>query len=614
MFDLLALLPTFPLVGFLILMAGSNSLPRRGVVAVGVGSMGLSALLAIAITVNFLSAPPPGQVFEQHLWTWFEIGGLAPGFSLYLDPLSLAMTLVITIVGFLIHVYSAEFMRDDEAFARFFAYMNLFVSLMLMLVLADNLLLLYLGWEGVGMCSFLLIGFWYKKPANGKAAQKAFIVTRVGDTAMAVGLFLLVTQLGTFDIQELGVRATEQWPVGSTMAVVAAALLLGGAIGKSAQLPLHTWLPDAMAGPSPVSALIHAATMVTAGVYLIARTHALFALAPVVLTAVMLVGLLTQLTAGISAVHQRDIKRILAYSTISQLGYMFFALGVSSNGAAINHLMTHACFKATWFLAAGAVIVAVNHEHDIFKMGGLGKKLPALFWAMFFAGCGPFFSKDGILAEVWFSDTGGPLLWLLGLFGVFVTSIYLFRLLFTVFLGPLKNEVHWKPGRAITIPLFILAVGSVIGALVEYPRLLGYHPHSSGIEAAHASPYLHATLGKIAVGVALTGIYVAYRLFVRHRHYDGDEVIVPHIRVPLRNLFADGWGFDRAYRVAFVAPFRSAAHFLRNELIDRGCDAVVAVVQSGHRLIRRTQTGRLRWYTAGIAAGAVLSLGMVLFS
>ena len=614
MFEYLALLPAFPLIGFLILTAFGKSLSKRGIIATGVGSMALAALLTISIAINFLAAPPPGHEFKQHLWTWFNVGGLAPGFTLYLDALSLAMILVITVVGFLIHLYTAEFMRDDDAFARFFAYMNLFVSLMLILVLADNLLLLYLGWEGVGMCSFLLIGFWYKKPENGKAAQKAFIVTRVGDTAMAIGLFLLISQLGTLDIQELGVRAAEKWPVGSPMAVAAAALLLGGAVGKSAQLPLQTWLPDAMAGPSPVSALIHAATMVTAGVYLIARTHALFALAPVVLTAVMLVGLLTQLTAGLSAVHQRDIKRILAYSTISQLGYMFFALGVSSNGAAINHLMTHACFKATWFLAAGAVIVAVHHEHDIFKMGGLGKKLPVLFWTMFFAGCGPFFSKDGILAEVWFSDTGGPILWLLGLFGVFVTSVYLFRLLFTVFLGPLKNEVNWKPGFAITIPLIVLATGSVIGAVVEYPRLLGYHPHSTGIEAAHASPYLHAAIGKIAVGVALTGIYVAYRLFVRHKHYEADEVVVPHITGPMRRLFASGWYFDRAYRKAFVVPFQATSHFLRTELIDRGCDAVVAVVQAGHRQIRRTQTGRLRWYAAGIAVGAVFSLGVVLFS
>ncbi|MBC8406060.1 MAG: NADH-quinone oxidoreductase subunit L [Planctomycetes bacterium] len=612
MLNYLALLPTLPLVGFLILTAFGKSLSKRSVVAIGVGSMALAAMLTIGIAIHFLSAPPPGHVFEQHLWTWFQVGDLAPGFSLYLDALSLAMILVITLVGFLIHLYSAEFMRDDDAYARFFAYMNLFVSLMLILVLADNLLLLYLGWEGVGMCSFLLIGFWYKKPENSKAAQKAFIVTRVGDTAMAIGLFLLITQLGTLDIQELGVRASEKWPVGSGMAVAAAALLLGGAVGKSAQLPLQTWLPDAMAGPSPVSALIHAATMVTAGVYLIARTHALFALAPVVLTAVMLIGLLTQLTAGISAVHQRDIKRILAYSTISQLGYMFFALGVSSNGAAINHLMTHACFKATWFLAAGAVIIAVNHEHDIFKMGGLGKKLPVLFWTMFFAGCGPFFSKDGILAEVWFSDTGGPFLWLLGLFGVFVTSIYLFRLLFTVFLGPLKNDVHWKPGLAITIPLVILATGSVVGAIVEYPRLLGYHPYATGTEAAHASPYLHAAIGKIAVGVALAGIYVAYRLFVRHKHYEAGEVVVPHITLRMRRLFAAGWYFDRAYHAAFVVPFQATSRFLRSELIDRGYDAVVALVQTGHRQIRRSQTGRLRWYAAGIAVGAVFCLGAVL--
>ena len=252
-------------------------------------------------------------------------------------------------------------------------------------------------------------------------------------------LFLLVTQFGTLDIAEIQQRATEEWAKGSWLAIAAAALLLGGAIGKSAQLPLQTWLPDAMAGPSPVSALIHAATMVTAGVYLIARMHDLFALAPAVLMAIAIVGLVTQLTMGISALHQRDIKRILAYSTISQLGYMFLALGVAADGAAIYHLMTHACFKSTWFLAAGAVIVIYHHEHDIFKMGGLARKMPHLFWIMFFAGVGPFFSKDLILTEVWYSPHGGRVLWAFGVLGVFVTSLYLFRLLFTVFHGEEKT-------------------------------------------------------------------------------------------------------------------------------------------------------------------------------
>ncbi len=276
-------------------------------------------------------------------------------------------------------------MADDDGYSRFFAYMNLFVASMLMLVLADNLLLLYLGWEGVGLCSYLLIGFWYKDRANGRAARKAFVVTRVGDAAMAVGLFLLFTQLGTLNIQEIAHRAAAQWPVGSALAVIAAALLLGGAVGKSAQLPLQTWLPDAMAGPTPVSALIHAATMVTAGVYLIARMHVLFDLAPAVESAIVAIAGATIVLSGFSACVQHDIKRVLAYSTISQIGYMFLALGVGAWSAGIFHLITHAFFKALLFLGAGAVISSLGGEHDIFKMGGLRRRLPVTFWTFLIA-------------------------------------------------------------------------------------------------------------------------------------------------------------------------------------------------------------------------------------
>jgi NADH-quinone oxidoreductase subunit L len=290
------------------------------------------------------------------------------------------MMLVVAFVSFLIHLYSAEFMSTDEGYSRYFAYMNLFVASMLMLVLADNLLFLYLGWEGVGLCSYLLIGFWYRDPANGLAARKAFVVTRVGDTAMAIGLFVLFTNLGTLEIQPLMQQAVAHWPVGSALPIAAASPLLGGALGKSAQLPLQTWLPDAMAGPTPVSALIHAATMVTAGVYLIARTHVLYDLAPPVHTAVAVIGGLTLLLAGFSALNQTDLKRILAYSTISQIGYMFLALGVGAWSAAIFHFMTHAFFKALLFLSAGVVVQRLGEEHDIFKMGGLRERLPLAFW------------------------------------------------------------------------------------------------------------------------------------------------------------------------------------------------------------------------------------------
>ncbi len=333
-----------PLLGFLLLAIFGKRMGKTAVGIIGVGSVGSSALITILIGIFYITASGQGTAYVQTLWQWFDVAGFNPSISFHLDPLSLTFIFVITFVGFLIHLYSAEFMIDDEGYSRFFAYMNLFIASMLILVLADNLLLLYLGWEGVGLCSYLLIGFWYKDPANGTAARKAFIVTRVGDTAMAIGLFYLVMNFNTLNISDILAAAQQQWPSGSTMAFTASILLLGGALGKSAQLPLQTWLPDAMAGPSPVSALIHAATMVTAGVYLIARTNVLFILSPPVQTIVAVIGTLTLLLAGFSALTQYDIKRVLAYSTISQIGYMFLALGVGAWSAAIFHFMIHAFF------------------------------------------------------------------------------------------------------------------------------------------------------------------------------------------------------------------------------------------------------------------------------
>ncbi|MFT7015054.1 MAG: NADH-quinone oxidoreductase subunit L, partial [Pseudohongiellaceae bacterium] len=349
--ELIWLLPTLPLLGFLSLALTGGSLPKRAVAAIGAGSIGAAFIVAALIAVEFLGSGE--EVFVYQTWVWMSVGSFTPGITFYLDGLSLVMMLIITGVGFLIHLYSTGFMFDDPSYSRFFSYMNLFVAAMLMLVLADNLVLLYLGWEGVGLCSYLLIGFWYENPANGYAARKAFVVTRVGDTSMAIGLFLLFRELGTLNIQELMVAAQSEWQIGTEMAVACSLLLLGGAVGKSAQLPLQTWLPDAMAGPTPISALIHAATMVTAGVYLIARTHVLFELAPWVQMLVAWIGLATLLMAGFTALTQHDIKRILAYSTISQIGYMFLGLGVGAWSASVFHLMTHAFFKALLFLAAG---------------------------------------------------------------------------------------------------------------------------------------------------------------------------------------------------------------------------------------------------------------------
>src|SRR5512142_1299097 len=431
----LYLIPALPFAGFIVLALLGRRLRKATVALVGAGSVGLSALIALLTAVRFVAAPPEGHTLSTTLWTWMQLDGYAPAVSFILDPLSLVMVLVITVVGFLIHLYSAEFMSDEEGYSRFFAYMNLFVGAMLTLVLADNLVLLYLGWEGVGLCSYLLIGFWYTDPANGRAARKAFVVTRIGDTAMAIGLFLLFSNLGTLDIRELMQAAQTTWPAGSGTAVLAAALLLGGALGKSAQLPLQTWLPDAMAGPTPVSALIHAATMVTAGVYLIARTHALFELAPAVQSAVAAIGAITLLVAGSSALVQRDIKRVLAYSTISQIGYMFLALGVGAWSAAMFHFMTHAFFKALLFLGAGVVILAQHHEHDMFKMGGLRDRLPSTYWTFLIGAASlsalplvtaGFYSKDLILWQAWSSPMGSKVLWAVGLAGALLTSAYTF--------------------------------------------------------------------------------------------------------------------------------------------------------------------------------------------
>ncbi|MFW6175991.1 MAG: NADH-quinone oxidoreductase subunit L, partial [Acidobacteriota bacterium] len=337
-------MPALPFAGFLVLALAGRRLSRAAAAWVGVGSVGLSFLAAGSLAAARVFGPDPGEELRVVLWRWFDVGTLDPAIGLSLDPLATVMTLVVTGVGFLIHVYSAEFMTGEEGYSRFFAYLNLFVGSMLVLVLAGDLVLLYLGWEGVGLCSYLLIGFWYRDPANGRAARKAFVVTRVGDAAMALGLFLLFTRLGTLQIDELLRRAAAAWSPGEGVAVAAAALLLAGAVGKSAQIPLQTWLPDAMAGPTPVSALIHAATMVTAGVYLIARTHTLFELAPPVMAVVAGIGAATLLLAAGSALAQRDVKRVLAYSTISQIGYMVLALGVGAWSAAIFHLMTHAFF------------------------------------------------------------------------------------------------------------------------------------------------------------------------------------------------------------------------------------------------------------------------------
>lgn len=630
MLELLWLVPALPLFGSALLAVAGGWCSRRFLALVGVGSVAGSMVTAGLVGVWFLRSVHSDPAYSQTLWIWMGVSGFAPAIGFHLDALSLVMMLVITVVSLLIHVYSTEFMIDDEGYRRFFAYMNLFVASMLTLVLADNLLLLYLGWEGVGLCSYLLIGFWYREPANGQAAQKAFIVTRLGDAALAVGLFLLFAQLNTLNIHDLLERAASQWSVGSGFAIAAAALLLGGAVGKSAQLPLQVWLPDAMAGPTPVSALIHAATMVTAGVYLIARMQGLYNLAPSVQTAVAVVGALTLLSAACSALVQRDIKRVLAYSTISQIGYMFLALGVGAWSGAMFHFMTHAFFKALLFLSAGAVILSLHEEHDIYAMGGLRTELPVCFWT-FLIGASSlaglplitagFYSKDGILLEVWASPLGGSWLWAAGMVGALLTAIYSFRLVFVVFFGERRTAVGSRPGSAMTLPLIVLAGLSLVAGYVELPKLLGnVHLFNELLRTVQPvteyetlSSGTHVALLLVTMAVSLLGIGIAYLLFLLR---PGIATAVAGIGWggALSQFWFEGWRFDRLYDRLFVRPFLWVARVDKDDLIDQIYQYVAWFCRLLYGALHRTQTGQVRWYAAVLATGSIAMIAIVVFS
>lgn len=612
--NLLFLTCLFPLVGWFLLAFSRGRFSENLSALIGVGSIGLSALTAGWVILQFNLNPPTNGVFTQVLWQWMSVGNFAPSFTLYLDGLSVTMLGVVTGVGFLIHLFASWYMRGEEGYSRFFAYTNLFIASMLFLVLGDNLLFLYFGWEGVGLCSYLLIGFYFKHVPNGNAALKAFIVTRIGDVFMAIGLFLLFLNLGTLNIQELMVVAPQKYVAGDTWLWVATLMLLGGAVGKSAQLPLQTWLADAMAGPTPVSALIHAATMVTAGVYLIARTHGLFLLTPDILELVGIVGGVTLVLAGFAALVQTDIKRILAYSTMSQIGYMFLALGVQAWDAAIFHLMTHAFFKALLFLASGAVINACHHEQNIFKMGGLWKKLP-LAYASFIVGgaalaalplvTAGFYSKDEILWEA-FASGHSELLYA-GLAGAFLTSIYTFRLIFIAFHGEQKTEAHAGHGIAHWLPLSVLIVLSTfIGALIT-PPLAGVLPESVGHAGGEGQHSLEIASGAIA----LAGIVLAALLFLGKRSFATAVAQSGPGRFLSAWWFA-AWGFDWLYDKVFVQPYLLASRLLARDPLDRSIGLIPRLVRGGNALLARSETGKVRWYATSIAGGAVLVLGLLL--
>ncbi|CBL46205.1 NADH dehydrogenase I, chain L [gamma proteobacterium HdN1] len=608
MLNAIACVTLLPLFGFFVLTLLRP--PERVAAWIGCGTVAAAAAILFTITIGFLQNPPAEGHAVVHYGTWVGIGSFQPGFSAWVDMLTLTMLCIITGVGFLIHVYSAGYMVRDEGFARYFSYLNLFIAAMTVLVMADNLLLLFMGWEGVGLCSYLLIGFWYRDPANGAAARKAFIVTRVGDTAMIIGFFMLYLQFSTIDIAEILRRSHEAIYFNQSLYTVVALLLLGGAVGKSAQLPLQTWLPDAMAGPTPVSALIHAATMVTAGVYLIARTHPLFMQAPLAQHAVGWVGLLTLLIAGASALVQVDIKRILAYSTISQIGYMFLGLGVGAWSASIFHLMTHAFFKALLFLSAGTVIFCLHHKQDITEMGGLRKLMPLTF-ASFVIGCGSlaslplitsgFYSKDEILIGAW--NSGEMAFFWGGVVGALITAVYSFRLVFVVFFGAPKTHPDHAPTLNMQVPLVLLGILSVMGGAIHL-RLDGVLP----IGSHEVSTGGHGMISALLIVLPLVGVALAWWLYRRGITWTKTT------GAPAAMLFfRRGWAFDALYDAVLVHPWVWLATVNRSDVVDSGYTAVARLTQWLYQQASITQTGSVRWYAGVMIFGFTLILSAAVF-
>jgi NADH-quinone oxidoreductase subunit L len=609
------LVPAIPLLAAAVnLFAGR----RLGKLAGWVGSVavGLSFLVSIAAVQGLLGATEDARVVTQHLFDWISVGNFTVGGDLRLDVLSATMILVVTGVGFLIHVYAIGYMQGDPRYGRFFAYLNLFVFFMLLLVLADNYLVLYVGWEGVGLCSYLLIGFWFEKTENAVAAKKAFITTRIGDTAMLIGLALIVSTFGSLDFDAVLGSPGDTIAEGTATAI--SLLLFAGAVGKSAQVPLHVWLPDAMAGPTPVSALIHAATMVTAGVYLVVRSAPLFELSGVALTVVLIVGLVTALFAATCALAQDDIKRVLAYSTISQLGFMFMAAGMRFYTGAMFMLVAHAFYKALMFLGAGSVMHGMHEETDLQRMGGLIRRMPVTGWtfvigALALAGIPPlagFFAKDQILEIA--NHTGRTWIYLLGTLGALLSALYIGRLVFLAFFGEPRSEeaehAHESP-LVMTVPLVLLAAGAVLtglllsssaeGTLARFLEpVTGPVPHGEGLSTL--------ALSAIATAIALGALALAWWVYASGRV---DRVGFRERLQPLPRAAASGWYVDRAYSTLFVRPGLAAARYSANVFDAKGVDGFVNGVGGGVRRLagagRRIQTGFVRSYALGLFVGAV---------
>jgi NADH-quinone oxidoreductase subunit L len=619
------LIPLLPFAGFLFNGLLGRRLPKWLVTTAAL----LAPLFAFAFVLNawLLSAAHPAllPLTETCPQAWINAGALRIDFSLVLDQLSLVMLLVVTGVGFLIHVYSVGYMNDEEGYARYFSYLNLFLFFMTVLVLAGNALVMFVGWEGVGLASYLLIGFYFQKKSAADAGKKAFIVNRIGDFGFLIGMFLLLANFGTLTFTEIATKLGQDpgWQ-GGVVTVIALCLLLGAA-GKSAQLPLYIWLPDAMEGPTPVSALIHAATMVTAGVYMIARTHVLFDHSPFALSVVAVVGAATALFAATIGLVQNDIKRVLAYSTISQLGYMFLACGVAAYSAGIFHLVTHAFFKALLFLAAGSVIHAMGGEQDLRKMGGLWRKLPVTFWTItaavfaiagFFPFAG-FFSKDAILYAAFQHGTGGKVVWAVGLFTAMLTSFYMFRLWYLAFLGkPRSPEVHpHESPWSMLGPLVILALLSIGGGWISIERLGAYLAPSTGARPAEAvAGHLELFLSFAAVAVAALGWLVAH-LFYRQRSTLPSQLTIalPHGY----KLLANKYYVDEMYGAAIVKPLLGFSKFILEWVVDVAVLGGLAWLLGGTAMLtgailQRWQSGNLRSYAAWLAAGTAALLLFVL--
>jgi NADH-quinone oxidoreductase subunit L len=667
---MLLLIPLLPFLGFLVNASFGRRLSKAAAGAVACAAM-IGSFLVSAVAVWRLAAlEPEARAIVQRVFTWISSGDFTVAFTLRVDPLSAVMILVVTGIGSLIHVYSTAYMHEesDSEFARYFSYLNLFAAFMLVLVLGSNFLVMFVGWEGVGLCSYLLIGFWYQKKSASDAGKKAFIVNRIGDFGFVLGVLLAFVRFGTVDFQEIA-RAIAGLAPETTFGTLSliTLLLFVGATGKSAQIPLFVWLPDAMEGPTPVSALIHAATMVTAGVYMIGRNAALFSHTPLTLTVVAVIGTATALMAGTIGLVQNDIKRVLAYSTVSQLGYMFLAMGVGAYASGIFHLYTHAFFKALLFLGSGAVIHALAGEQDLRRMGGLRDKLPVTYWtflvgALAIAGVpllSGFFSKDEILFHAFAS--GHTILWIVGLLTSLLTAIYMFRLVFLAFHGPSPTALaaqvgphaaehqapgtqhpapstqHTAPGTqhpgghvhdappAMAWPLIVLAIGSIVAGYVGLPHVLGgsdwfarfLEPSFSGAvigEAAEAAE-LELTLMAVSTFVAVSGIGIAMYFFLKHREA-ADGVAARF--AGLHQLLQHKYYVDEIYDATIVQPVRIVSQeglwkIVDVRVIDGTVNLVGRVVEGSSQELRRTQTGSVRAYAASLFLGVVLILGYYLW-